>query len=127
MTEAERNAAIDAITEALDKLVTQAIFEDLRWVQQEGGRRFRIYSREDLEKPPVDAAAHEVEELLERPISAACRWAIRRLGQKLYHLTGSLEPMQDLAERVAGRDPKSFSSRIDILDKRWNGIGDWWS
>ena len=127
MTEAERNAAIDVIAEALDRLVTQAIFEDLRWAQQEGGRRFRVYSRDDMEKWPESEAEQEIEELLERPVSAACRWAIRRLGQHLYELTGSSEVMQEVPERVANRDPKSWGYRIDILAKRWDGIGEWWS
>jgi hypothetical protein len=73
----------------------------------------------------------EVSEILDDPVGAACRHAIRRLGEHLYELARDTDAMADVLERVADRDPSRYSLRATILDKSWNGIGvgqdRWWS
>jgi hypothetical protein len=73
----------------------------------------------------------EVSEILDDPVGAACRHAIRRLGEHLYELARDTDTMSDVLERVADRDPSRYSLRATILDKSWNGIGAgqdrWWA
>ena len=73
----------------------------------------------------------EVSEILDDPVGAACRHAIRHLGEHLYELARDTDIMSDVLEQVVDRDPSRYSLRATIIDKSWNGIGAgqdrWWS
>jgi len=125
----ELSEQIKQIEDALDRLVTTAIFEDLRWAQQEGRARFRFTSCEELHL--LSEEDELTREIVNRPLRGACGLAIRLLGQRLFDLTGSTKAMGEAIERVANRDPKSYGCRVDIISTRWEGLGSdgnrWWS
>jgi hypothetical protein len=117
---------IRQIENALDALLSVAVEEDLR--PRPPGGPLRVISFEELAEQPV--LSHEqsaVAEIVETPVSGAVRYAIRLLGERIHELTGSTDAMRDIAERVAGRNQSRWGHRIDILDKRWDGIGGWWA
>lgn len=66
------------------------------------------------------------DELLDNPVGEATRQAIRKLGKRLHEIGGT-KLMQDVLDRVANRAPQQSTSRTDIMDKRWDGIGDWFA
>ena len=43
---------------------------------------------------------------------------------ELHHVLGNTDAMLDLAEEVAAKD---FQYRMTIIDKAWDGIGDWYA
>ena len=67
---------------------------------------------------------------LDDPIGRGLREGIKQCGQRLFELTHDLDAMRDTLYRVAGRGRWS-GHRIDIMDKRWSGIGEgdhrWWA
>ena len=65
----------------------------------------------------------DVADLARRPVRAACRQAIRRIGEHLFVTLGGTARMSDLAERVAGMDPARYGYRAVIIDHAWDGIG----
>ena len=69
-------------------------------------------------------AQRQAAEIITRPVGEAVRAAVRLLGKRLYEIGGT-SLMQDVAERVADRDPSRYSLRIDVIDKRFDGIGGW--
>ncbi|MHC2086461.1 hypothetical protein [Methylobacterium sp. CM6244] len=73
----------------------------------------------------------EITALASDPIGAACRQAVRRLGQRLYDMRGSTEAMREVIDRAADHDPAHAGQRASIMDSAWNGIGEgsdrWWS
>jgi hypothetical protein len=116
---------IRQIENALDALLRVAIEEDLR---PRPPGPLRVVSFAELaEQPILSRKQSAIAEIVKRPVSGAVRYAIRLLGERIHELTGSTDTMRDLAERVAGRDQSRWGHRIDILDKRWDGIGGWWA
>jgi hypothetical protein len=63
--------------------------------------------------------------IIRSPISGACGYAIRLLGQRVHELVRDVDGMHVVAERAADRDPDHWGQRLDIIDKRWDGIGSW--
>jgi len=116
---------IRQIENALDALLHVAVEEDSR---PRPPGPLRVISFEELAKQPVLSRKQSaVAEIVETPVSGAVRYAIRLLGERIHELTGSTDAMRDIAERVAGRNQSRWGHRIDILDKRWDGIGGWWA
>lgn len=115
---------IAKIEDALDRLVTQALFEEFRLDQI--GRTYRIYNRNDLEH----TEEIELNRLLDCPIGKACRLAMREFGQHLLRITGTIETLSEVLDRVASRDPRQWSCRLDILGWQWDGLeiggNKWW-
>jgi hypothetical protein len=65
------------------------------------------------------------------PIGRSLREGVKQLGKTLFALTGSTDAMRESCERVCDRDSAHWGRRADIIDKRWDGIGEgsdrWWS
>ncbi|MGF3026701.1 hypothetical protein ACQVP2_28265 [Methylobacterium aquaticum] len=61
--------------------------------------------------------------LLRDPVEHALGTALSDLGRHLFSLTGTVEGMRQVCDRVAGLDPARASCRVSILDAAWNGIG----
>jgi hypothetical protein len=49
-----------------------------------------------------------------------------RLGRQL-HEFGGLSAMIDAAQQVASRDQNDYGRRISLLDRAWDGVGEWLS
>ena len=62
--------------------------------------------------------------IVRRPVGEAVRRAITTLGERLQEI-GGMKLMGDVLERVAERDPVNYGRRVDVLDKRFDGIGNW--
>ncbi len=91
----------------------------------------RIFSAADLvSEARADAqrtpAARYTRRLAPDPVRAALKHAVRQIGQRLYEI-GGMEALQDACERVADLDPANWGTRTDIIDKTWDGIGDWFA
>ena len=82
-----------------------------------------------LRKPPTRAES-ALQALLRDPVAHALGTALSDLGRHLFSLTGSVEGMRAVCDRVADLDPERASHRISILDAAWDGIGSgderWW-
>ena len=111
---------IAGIEKALDVLLRSAIAAD-----RTERRSLRVMSLAEIE-PPTDKTKAGVmaEQIVDRPIGEACRQAIRTLGKRLHEIGGA-RLMQSVCERVAESDPSNAAHRTDIMDKRWDGIGEW--
>lgn len=122
-TEAEQ------IEHALDALLTAAIAADRSSpIRPERG----MVSAGSLIKDTIERlttwtkAQCAAEDLLSRPVAAACRTAIRTLGERLFEIGGN-HLMSEVCDRVSALDPANESRRIGIMDRRWNGIWNWYS
>jgi hypothetical protein len=112
------------IEEALHTLVTAAISDT--------GYASNILTRDGPESigsiiarfDAMTAKERKAHEIIRRPIGEAVRRAIKTLGERLHEIGGQ-ELMSDVMERVADRDPRNYSRRVDVLDKRFDGIGNW--
>lgn len=112
------------IEEALHALVTAAV-SDTGYVSnlltRDGPESIgSIMARLDAMTPKQRTAA----DLIRRPVGEAVRRAIKTLGERLHEIGGQ-ELMSDVLERVADRDPSRYGRRIDVMDKRFDGIGSW--
>ena len=85
----------------------------------------------DLKGPVPTRSEIEVTQLLREPVYAACRMAVRRLGEQAFTITGGTDGMRDVAERVADRTPALYGRRLSIMDGAWDGVGSdadrWWA
>lgn len=85
----------------------------------------------DLKGPVPTRSEIEVTQLLREPVYAACRIAVRRLGEQAFIVTGGTDGMRDVAERVADRIPALYGRRLSIMDGAWDGVGSdadrWWA
>jgi hypothetical protein len=67
-------------------------------------------------------AEGRAESIIRDPIGEVIRIGVKRLGERLYEI-GGLDLMGTVLDRVAERDPAASGQRTDIMDKRWDGIG----
>ena len=56
---------------------------------------------------------------LKDPVGKGLRWSVRRIGELLAKFHP--EKMQDIAEKAASASG-NFYVRIDIVDKKWDGL-----
>ena len=123
------NAEADRIENALADLLTAAIDDDARVMQTRSDRLVATPFR--MPERIATRAEIEISALLDQPVGAACRQSIRRLGFRLFEVTGSTDGMRDVGERAADQDPQRYGRRVAIVDSAWNGIGNetdrWWS
>jgi hypothetical protein len=61
------------------------------------------------------------EMFVQDPIRRSLREGVKQLGRTLFALTGSTEAMRNFCNR----DHEDWQDRAIILDKAWDGIGDW--
>jgi hypothetical protein len=120
-------AALDALlNEIVERTLAQRAEPKMPRAAQLMATPFKAIALDEI--PSCDET--EVNEILQDPIGAACRYAIKRLGQHLYTMTKSMDVMAEVLNRVAERDPKHSGLRADIMDKWWEGVGAgddrWW-
>lgn len=75
---------------------------------------------------------HETLDMLENPLGQALRAGIRDMSERLHKFLGEdlglsdpTREMQNCLHNIAIRDPDQEGRRGAILDKIWDGIGDW--
>lgn len=111
---------VQRIERALDELLKTAINTRAPWPpRHDGPVSISVLVAEGLGGTPAARAANS---LLDNPVGEAVRKAVTTLGERLYEI-GGLKLMSDVLDRVAERDPGKESWRIDIMDKRFDGIG----
>lgn len=118
MTKDEEVAAIKA---ALTTLIDACM--DHRRAGSPGSRRsLEAVSFADIVLS--ETRAQDIAEgIISDPLGESYRRSVRSLGKRLFEL-GGLNAMQDAADEVANaRGEGQFSARVDIMDKRWDGIG----
>lgn len=117
---------IETCEEALHALLTalfahrsaKASVEPLRTISPASVR----WHRDIGELPSREDSA--IAALVVDPIDAACRQAVRRVGQRLHDL-GGFDAMSTAADRMAERDPVRAGRRASLLNHAWDGIGSW--
>jgi hypothetical protein len=104
---------VTRIEEALDKILT-AIEEHERSTDAERPKRpFKFAAAADVTA---------IDDLLDDPVGRSLRRGIKELGQRLFELGGT-KLMEQVLDRVV-RMGSQWHMREDILDKRWDSIGD---
>ena len=82
-----------------------------------------------LRKPPTPAES-AIQALLRDPVEHALGTALSDLGRHLFDITGAVDGMRQVCDRVAELDPAQASYRVSILEAAWDGIGRgderWW-
>jgi hypothetical protein len=120
-------SALDALlNEIVERILAQRAEPKMPRAAQLMATPFKAIALDEI--PSCDET--EVNEILQDPVGAACRYAIKRLGQHLYTMAKSMDVMAEVLNRVAERDPKHSGLRADIMDKWWEGVGAgddrWW-
>lgn len=125
---------IEDIERTLSVLVSAMVTEDRKPVEATAPVALRAepVTAESLERAArMTRLDLDVSDLLRGPVRAACRQAVRRLGERVYLIVGKAGHMSDVLERVADMVPAQYSHRATIIDSAWNGIGSgddrWWS
>ena len=113
---------IDGVERALDALLRAMIAEDDKRTAVDF--KVTVFTAADLRNVKFPTRAEmDVKAIVDEPVRAACKQAVRKLGEWLFKLLGSTDAMSDLCERVADMDPPRWGYRVDIIDKTWDGIG----
>ena len=120
----------EAVERALDVLLRAMIDEDGKRVPNVDCTVVFLASNLQHMKLPTRTEM-DVKAIVDEPVRAACKQAVRKLGEHLFKALGNTEAMSDLLERVADMDPPRYSYRAGIMDKAWDGIGNerdrWWA
>lgn len=106
-----------AIIDALDTLLT-AISQA---PQRKAPFPKMLTASELMQKSEVTLTA---EEIVADPVGRSLRLGIEALGERLNEI-GGMKAMHAALDEVVSRDPARKSWRANILDKRWDGIGEW--
>jgi hypothetical protein len=87
--------------------------------------RFKLIAASELTllSPDKDLA----EKLVKHTLVAALEYILVRLGKMAwrFNVNGGEDVMLAIAERAAARMGIKRGYAIDVIDKRWDGIGDW--
>jgi len=111
---------LQRIERALDELLRAATNTRAPWPpKHDGPVMVSAILGDYLDATPKQRAA---EAFLDNPVGEAVRQAVTTLGERLYEL-GGLKLMEDVCYRVAALDAAREGWRIDVLDKRFDGIG----
>lgn len=129
MSERSINVAISEaqrIEAALHVILTAAVAADRSpsLILEDGPKSFSSTVSDVIERLSWTPAQRRAGDLLDRPLSELCRQCVRTFGERLYEI-GGLGLMQDVLYRTAARDPASEARRVAIMDRRWDGIGNW--
>lgn len=84
--------------------------------------RLRMLTYEDL--AATTEHAEVAEEIIADPVGRSLRLGIEALGERLHEI-GGLKAMGAVMTDVVARRPEQEAQRTDIIDKRWDGIGEW--
>jgi hypothetical protein len=117
---------VERITGALRKLLAEMLRQDRlrRKARKDDDSPLRAVSAADFSREPLPTRRQaQIDALLKNPVRAACKNAVRLLGERLHELGLDLDEMQTVA-RLASRG-LAFSKRMNIVDKSWHGIGTW--
>jgi hypothetical protein len=113
----------DALVGLLHEIT--AIDTGLKAPVRGGASRLQIVQASEI---PVDMsrAQSAARALGQSPIRAACARAITVLGERLNEIGGKAL-MHDALDRVVARAGRHKIRWSDIIDRRFNGVGGWWS
>ena len=116
------NVEIEAVERALDTLLRTMI--DLDGKRTPADFKVEVFTAADTRTMKFPTRTErDVKALVDEPVRAACKQAVRKLGEHLFKVLGSTDAMGTLCERVADMDPPRWGYRVDIMDKTWDGIG----
>lgn len=111
---------VERVEAALDALLTEMLRQDdLRKGDGDG----KLVTIRASDMVLLTRRQGQINAVLRHPVRAACKIAIRMLGERLNELGLSISQMQDVANRVSAG--KRFPKRINIIDKAWDGVGHW--
>lgn len=114
---------VERIEIALAALLTEMLRHDAKRKGKDGGKLIVVCAADMV---PTTRREAQIESLLDNPVRAACKNAIRMLGERLHELGLGLDQMQGVAEWAATEAKGGqFGQRINIIDKTWNDIGSW--
>lgn len=123
-----RRPNIGDFEDAIDVLLT-AYLEQKR--NPVGVKRLRTRSMFPLSEFGP-GGIHETLDLLENPLGQALRAGIRAMSERLHGflrdelaLSDPGREMQSCLHNIAVRDPDQEARRGAVLDKIWDGIGEW--
>lgn len=122
---------LQKIEEALHVLVTVAVSPEGyagNPAVPDDGKMFKFWNLAQIMADGEGATdiQRKARAIIDRPVGGAVRRAIKTLGERLNEIGGN-DLMSEVIERVADRDPARWSVRIDVMDKRWDGIGTWYA
>jgi hypothetical protein len=107
---------VETIRAALDAVLTELMEERER------------SPREQRQRTPVDGLPSRDEsmfaDLAHAPREFALTLAVRWIGERLHEAGYNVGEMGKIAEDVAAARG-SYGRRINVIDKKWNGIGGW--
>ena len=113
---------VERIEAALADLLIEMHRQDALAAKQKGhGGKLIVVCAADI--APTTRRQGQIDALMDRSVRAACKNAIRLLGERLHELGLSLDEMQGVAEGAAA----GIGNRVNIIDKAWNGVGSWMS
>ena len=119
---------LESLERALDALLTAIITEDWKVREAAAGPANIVaaaVTAESLERAGrMTRLDLDVADLVRNPVRAACRQAVRRIGERLFKVCGTISGMSQVAERVAAWDPPQYGMRAAIIDHAWDGVGE---
>jgi hypothetical protein len=108
------------IEEALVELLREIVRQEKRGNRPPSRHGFVAYDINELGSR--SSLYWEVSHVVDHPVREACALAIRRLGQRLHEMSAD---MMEVHDHVVERTRKYQDYWSMLLDKRWNGVGDW--
>jgi hypothetical protein len=123
-TPSPNSEEIGKIESALSELLDQMVAIDMR-PRVGPPEPLRVVSASEFEFRPVPTRRDcQINSVLNQPVRAACRNAIRLLGERLFELTNDTDgQMLKVAERAS--DGPQFGRRMSIMNSAWDGVGHW--
>jgi hypothetical protein len=119
----DQTSELDKIRRALDALLAAMVAIDMT-PRKGPPEPLRLVSFAELAAGPIPSRRDcQIAAVLREPVRAACRNAIRLLGERLLELLGNTGEMAEIAESLS--DGPQYGRRASILDHAWDGIGDW--
>ena len=120
------SAETEGLERALDVLLTAMLEEDRKLAETAGASSFKahVFTAADLQRAArLTRLEMDVTDLQRQPVRAACRQAVRRIGEHLFKILGSTDGMREVLERAADMVPEQYGHRASIVDHAWDGIG----
>lgn len=122
----DEQTEVECISEALNELLTAAVASRAvkrPWVKPRpiGARVWTFQEATDISARDRELR-EDVEDLINDPTGWCVRKGIKRLGKRLFDIGGT-DLMRTVLNDVTDRGGRDEGRWMDILDKRWNGIG----
>ena len=123
------NTEIEDIARALDALLVAMMEDEAKDAPVQLTALSARFA--NLSGPIPTRAEMELTQLLRQPVYFALRMAVRRLGERVFTVTGSTDGMREVADRIADMASKQSGRRLAMMDSAWDGVGSdsdrWWS